>query len=82
MLSGRIKPKRYVVWSIDEEIDLDDPFQRKWYIKQVLTHGRMEDIMELDFEEVKRLLPELRLPKPIKELWEEYFASQEQRNNK
>jgi hypothetical protein len=42
----------------------------------------MEDIMELDFEEVKRLLPELRLPKPIKELWEEYFASQEQRNNK
>jgi len=81
MRSGYIKPKRYIVWSTDKEINLDDPFQRKWYIQQVLTYGRTEDIMELDWEEVRRLLPELRLPKTIKALWEEYFASKGQRDH-
>jgi len=46
-----------------------------------LTYGRTEDIMELDWEEVRRLLPELRLPETIKALWEEYFASKEQRDH-
>ncbi len=81
MRPGYIKPKRYIVWSTDKEINLDDPFQRKWYIQQVLTYGRTEDIMELDWEEVRRLLPELRLPKTIKALWEEYFASKGQRDH-
>jgi hypothetical protein len=75
MRSGYIKPKKYIVWSTDKEINLDDPFQRKWYIQQVLTYGRTEDIMELDWEDIRRLLPELRLPKTIRALWEEYFAS-------
>jgi len=81
MRSGYIKPKRYIVWSTDKEINLDDPFQRKWYIQQVLTYGRTEDIMELDWEEVMRLLPELRLPETIRTLWEEYFASKGQRDH-
>ena len=81
MRSGYIKPKRYIIWSTDKEINLDDPFQRKWYIQQVLTYGRTEDIMELDWEEVKKLLPELRLPETIRALWEEYFASKEQRDH-
>jgi hypothetical protein len=81
MRSGYIKPKRYIVWSTDKEINLDDPFQRKWYIQQVLTYGRTEDIMELDWEEVEKLLPELRLPETIKALWEEYFASKGQRDH-
>ena len=81
MRSGYIKPKRYIVCSTDKEINLDDPFQRKWYIQQVLTYGRTEDIMELDWEEVMRLLPELRLPEAIKALWEEYFASKGQRDH-
>ncbi len=65
-------PKRYIVWSKDE-IDLNDPFQRKWYIKQVLTYGRTEDIVALDWDEVKRLLPELDLPLHVRRLWENYF---------
>ena len=73
----KIKPKRYIVWSADKEIDLSDPWQRKWYIKQVLTKGRAEDVAELNWEEVKRLLPELDLPKEIKSLWKDYFASEE-----
>jgi hypothetical protein len=71
----KIKPKRYIVWSTKKEIDLSDPWQRKWYIKQVLIYGRAEDIAELEFEEIKNLLPELELPKRIKSLWEDYFTS-------
>ena len=69
----KIKPKRYIVWSTDKEIDLDDPFQKKWYIEQVLSHGRTEDVRELDWEEIRALLPELNLPKDVRNLWEAYF---------
>ncbi|MBI5166243.1 MAG: hypothetical protein HY998_00695 [candidate division NC10 bacterium] len=68
-----MKPKRYIVWSTDKEIDLNDPWQRKWYINQVLTYGRAEDIAELDWDEVRRLLPELNLPLRVRRLWEDYF---------
>ncbi len=34
----RIKPKKYIVWSTDKEIELNDPIQRKWYIEEVLSH--------------------------------------------
>jgi hypothetical protein len=69
----KIRPKRYIVWSTNKEIDLDDPWQRKWYIGEVLSHGKAEDIAELDWEEVRRLLPELNLPKRVRSLWEDYF---------
>jgi len=68
------KPKRYIVWS-KEEIDLSDPWQRKWYIQQVLTHGRSEDIAELNLEELRKLLPEFNLPKELRRLWERYFEN-------
>ena len=68
-----MKPKRYIVWSTNKEIDLDDPWQRKGYIGEVLTYGRAEDIAELDWDEVRRLLPELNLPRRVKMLWEDYF---------
>ncbi len=69
----KIKPKRYIVWSTDKEIDLSDPWQRKWYIGEVLSKGLTKDIAELDWEEVRRLLPELNLPKRVRNLWEDYF---------
>jgi hypothetical protein len=37
------RPPNYIVWSTDR-VDLSDPFQRRWYLQQVLTHGRLEDI--------------------------------------
>ncbi|MBI4547316.1 MAG: hypothetical protein HY707_05000 [Ignavibacteriae bacterium] len=70
-----MQPKRYIVWS-KNEIDLSDPFQRKWYLKQVLMHGRSEDIAALDLDEIKKLLPEFDLPNHIRRLWENYFAAQ------
>jgi hypothetical protein len=67
-----MRPKRYIVWSTDE-VDLDDPFQKVWFIKQVLTHGRAEDVAALDWDEVRTLIPELELPGEIAALWEDYF---------
>ena len=67
-----MQPKRYIVWS-KNKIDLNDSWQRKWYIKQVLTYGRSEDIAQLDWEEVRMMLDELNLTPNIKRLWENYF---------
>jgi hypothetical protein len=66
---------RYLVWS-KESLDLSDPWQRRWFIRQVLLHGRASDVAALDWEEVRKLLSELELPEEIRRLWENYFASQ------
>jgi hypothetical protein len=71
-----MKIPRHIVWSFDraECLDLSEPENRQWWIKQVLMNGRMEEILSLDFEEVEKVLPELYLPRPIKKLWSDYFA--------
>ena len=61
-------PRRHIVWSTDR-LDLSDPFQRRWYLRQVLTHGRAEDIRTLDFAEIRRELENLDLPPDIYSLW-------------
>jgi glycine/D-amino acid oxidase-like deaminating enzyme len=66
------QPPRYVVWSTDT-IDMCDPFQRRWYVRQVLLHGRAADIRALDLDEIARLLPELDLPPHIDGLWRAYL---------
>jgi hypothetical protein len=63
---------RHIVWSTDA-LDLDDPFQRRWYLRQVLLHGRAEDIRKLDLSQVARLLPALDLPSDIQRLWRNYL---------
>ncbi len=66
--------KKYIVWFADiDKLDLSKKEDKKWWIKQVLNKGRMEDIKELDFDEVEMLLPELYLPYVIRKLWEDYF---------
>ncbi len=72
-----MEPKRYIVWSTNREIDLNDPLQKKLYIGEVLTYGRTEDIAELDWDEVKKLLPELNIPKRVRKFWEDYFEQYE-----
>ena len=44
-----------------DRADLAHPFQRKWYIRQIIEHGKAEDVAELDLDEVSRLLEELNL---------------------
>ncbi len=69
-----MKPKRHIVWS-KNEIDLGDPWQRKWYIRQVLTQGRAEDVAELDWEEVRAVLKDMTLPPPVRKLWERFLGA-------
>ena len=69
-----ISPPRHVAWSTDR-LDLVDPFQRRWYIRQVIEHGIAEDIAELDLDEVARLLAELNLPPSLHSLWARFLES-------
>ena len=64
---------RHLVWSTDD-LDLNDPVQRRWYIRQVLLHGRTEDIRTLDLREVAALLDDLNLPRPVYRLWKTFLA--------
>ncbi len=66
--------KRYIVWQTNRDIDMSDPQQRQWYIEQVLSHGLTEDIVELNWDEIKKMLPELNLPDDISRLWRAYFS--------
>ncbi len=63
-----IRPPNYIVWSTDQ-VDLSDPFQRRWYIQQILTHGKAEDVRALDLAEVKQVFDQLTLPEDIYSLW-------------
>jgi hypothetical protein len=63
-----LRPPTYIVWSTDQ-IDLSDPFQRRWYIQQVLTHGRAEDVRALNLDEIAAVLDEIILPEDVRSLW-------------
>jgi hypothetical protein len=73
-MRGPVSPPISVVWSTDR-VDLSDPFQRKWYIRQVLTHGRASDIRSLDLDEVEALLDDLNLPPDVDSLWRSFFEA-------
>ena len=68
-----IHPPRHLVWSTDS-VDLSDPFQRRWYLRQILMHGTAEDIHRLDMDEIARELPALNLPAEINRLWRSFLA--------
>ena len=68
----KISPPRHLVWSTDT-VDLANPFQRKQYIRQILTNGRAEDIKTLDLDEVSQLLDDLKLPREIYDLWRTFL---------
>ena len=63
---------RYIVWSTDH-LDLDDPFQKRWLLRQILMHGRDEDIRALDLNEVEQEIDHLDLPADIDSLWRSFL---------
>jgi hypothetical protein len=63
---------RHIIWSTDH-LDLDEPFQRRWYIRQVLLHGRAEDVRALDLAEVAASLENLDLPADLYRLWKSFL---------
>jgi len=69
-----VHPPRHIVWSTDA-VDLSDPFQRRWYIRQVLMHGRSEDIRTLHLREVAEMLDDLNLPPDVYQLWRTFLET-------
>ena len=69
-----IHPPRHTVWSTDC-VDLTDPFQRRWYIRQVLVYGRAEDVRTLDLDEVASRLDDLSLPPHLYRLWQVFLEA-------
>jgi len=65
---------RRLVWSTDR-LDLSDPFQRRWLLRQILVHGKAEDIRDLDLEQVERELDQLDLPAHIDSLWRLFLGA-------
>ncbi|MFH1636529.1 MAG: hypothetical protein ABIG63_21315, partial [Chloroflexota bacterium] len=70
----RITPPRHIVWCTDE-IDLNDPFQRKWYMRQVLLRGRAEDLSNLNLDELALWLDEFNLPPELSDLWKGFLEA-------
>jgi hypothetical protein len=68
-----MKAESHVVWSTRKEIDLGDPSQKKSYIQDVLTNGLALDVSKLDWKEIERILPYLKLPERVFRLWRSYF---------
>jgi hypothetical protein len=69
---GSFLPPRHIVWSADR-VDLADPFQRRWYIRQVLLHGRAQDVRALNLDEVAVCLDDLNLPPDLDRLWRTFL---------
>ena len=67
-----VHPPRHLVWSTDA-VDLSDPFQKRWLLRQTLIHGRAEDVRALDIEDIRLELDQLDLPKEVKSLWQRYL---------
>ena len=74
IMKRMISPPRHLVWSKDE-IDIADPFQRRWLLKQTLIHGTADDIRRLDLDEVSQQIDQLNLPADIERLWRTYLKT-------
>lgn len=75
-----VHPPRHLVCSTDT-IDLSDPFQKRWLLRQTLMRGRAEDVRALDLEEIRRELDQLNLPKEIESLWRRFLEYLDARDN-
>jgi hypothetical protein len=64
---------RHIVWSTDR-LDLHDPFQKRWLLRQILMHGTSQDIRALNLEEIREELDHLDLPNEIASLWRRYLG--------
>jgi len=67
-----VHPPRHLVWSTDT-LDLSDPFQKRWLLRQTLTRGRAEDIRALELDDIRLELDGLDLPEEIESLWRRYL---------
>ena len=69
-----IHPPRHLAWST-AELNIADPFQRRWLLQQTLTHGTADDIRRLDLDEVAQQIDQLQLPADIERLWRTFLKT-------
>ena len=67
-----IQPPLHIVWSTDR-VDPNDPFQKRWLLRQTLMYGKAEDIRALKLADIQQELDQLGLPKEIESLWWHYL---------
>ena len=73
---NNLRKLKHIVWYADlMKLDFNHPFVKKWWMEQVLVHGTINEIKELDYKEIQKSLPQLNLPGEIKGMWEDYFAN-------
>lgn len=65
--------KRYL-WDVDVAPGEEQTESfRRFYVERILQGGTMEDIRDIGLPEIRRLLPDLNLPRVIRDFWESYF---------
>jgi hypothetical protein len=72
--AGTVELPLRLFWSSsDRSFDLDKPFMRRWFYQTVLREAsRPEDLTGfLDRETLVSLWPDLRLPRGVRQAWEE-----------
>ncbi len=64
-----------LVWDYDipEDAQENEAF-RRWYLARVLSHGGDADLRAIGFQTIHDYLPELNLPREIREFWYWYFG--------
>ncbi len=71
---GTVELPLRLFWSSpDRSFDLDKPFMRRWFYQTVLREAsRPEDLTGfMDRDTLVSLWPELRLPRGVRQAWEE-----------
>jgi hypothetical protein len=71
--SGVVELPHRLMWQADRLLDLDDPYERRWLYEIVLREAtRFDDLRAwLDGSTLRRLWPELILPRGVRQAWEE-----------
>ena len=66
-----MKINRHLIWdySFTPEEEKTESFQR-WYISRVLQRGGIEDIQGIGLPAIERFLPQLSLPRDIRDFWD------------
>lgn len=79
------KKTPYFLWDYDlserevrKILKEGDDFSRRWLVARILESASFADVWRyLDFNEVKKIFPRLKLKKPIQQAWQRAFQAWE-----
>ena len=69
-----MKIRRRYLWDVEFTADeMRTAEFLKIYVERVLQRGTLADLRDIGLPTIRRLLPELRLPREIRDFWDWYF---------